>query len=69
MKDCDHYWLVRRGGTCSGCGAVFPGGFAAPWLPWEENERADREARREARSKRAGELFNQLRAKVGEEDK
>lgn len=24
---CDHYWLVRRGGTCRYCGDTFPGQF------------------------------------------
>jgi hypothetical protein len=27
---CDHYWLVRRGGTCPHCKDVFPGQMKPP---------------------------------------
>lgn len=32
MSQCDHYWLVRRGGKCPHCGVVFPGQFKPPLL-------------------------------------
>jgi hypothetical protein len=28
--NCDHYWLVRRGGRCPHCGVEFPGQFQPP---------------------------------------
>lgn len=28
--NCDHYWLVRRGGTCPHCKVEFPGQFQPP---------------------------------------